>query len=263
METDLRRPVSSATITDSTRIEFSAQLQDRTPAQYATVDLGAGAEWLSSRLYIMSILFARLRSVEAFVFLEERGAQPGCFVGWAYLDDVRWTLAETSPRFEQAFVRAAYELDDQAHRVVAKGGVLATPVDGPVSGGIPPEHEAPVDLLAAYLRHIQLPLAPLNEESQWQPLVPVGGAPPPPMVEYGQWMSGASIRGILTDHLRTSFIRENELLSRPEADQVRIIASHHGRYVALTHDDWRFARLVDRGRLMEQLNSVAPMGSAS
>jgi hypothetical protein len=61
METDLRRPISSATITDSTRMEFSAQLQDRTPAQYAVVDLGSGEEWLSSRLYVMSILLARLR----------------------------------------------------------------------------------------------------------------------------------------------------------------------------------------------------------
>ena len=95
METDLRRPVSSTTITDSTRMEFSAQLLDRTPAQYAIADLGGGEEWLSSRLYIMSVLLARLRSVEVFVFLEQRGAEPGCLVGWAKLADVRWALART------------------------------------------------------------------------------------------------------------------------------------------------------------------------
>jgi hypothetical protein len=193
---DLRRPVSSGTIMDSTQKEFSAQLLDRTPAQYAIVDLGSGAEWLSSRLYIMSILLARLRSVDAFVFLETRGDQPGCLVGWAHVDDVRWQLAKASPRFEQAFVRAPNDLEQQSHQVVVRGGVLSTTVNGPYAPGPPPqqeevEEEAPVDLLTAYLNHLQRPVAPQGEESQWQPLDPAGGAPAPAMVEHGQWLVGA------------------------------------------------------------------------
>ena len=45
----------------------------------------------------------------------------------------------------------------------------------------------------------------------------------------------------------------HDLFSKPEADQVRLIASHGGRYVALTHDDGRFARLIDRGALLERV----------
>jgi hypothetical protein len=241
---------------------FSAQLLDRTPAQYAIVDLGSGAEWLSSRLYIMSILLARLRSVDAFVFLETRGDQPGCLVGWAHVDDVRWQLAKASPRFEQAFVRAPNDLEQQSHQVVVRGGVLSTTVNGPYAPGPPPqqeevEEEAPVDLLTAYLNHLQRPVAPQGEESQWQPLDPAGGAPAPAMVEHGQWLVGASIRAMLGDHLQRSSVRENELLAKPDADQVRLIASHRGRYVALTHDDGRFARLIDREKLLEQLSSAA------
>jgi hypothetical protein len=256
---DLRRPVSAANILDSTQREFSAQLLDRTPAQFAIADLGGGAEWLSSRLYIMSILLARLRSVDAFVFLETRGDQPGCLVGWAHVDDVRWQLARASPRFEQAFIRAAHHLEEHSHRVVARGGVLSTPVDGPPAPGPPPlpEEQAPVELLTAYLNHLQRPAAPQDEESQWQPLDPAGGAPALLMVEHGQWLDGASIRGMLGDLLQVSSVRENELLAKPDTDQVRLIASHRGKYVALAHDDGRFARLIDRGKLLEQLSSAA------
>jgi hypothetical protein len=121
-EIDLRGPVSAASILDSTQREFTTQLLDRTPAQYATVDLGDGAEWLSSRLYIMSILLARLRSIDAFVFLETRGNQPGCLVGWAHVDDVRWQLARASPRFEQAFIRAAHDLEEQSPSPCRRSG---------------------------------------------------------------------------------------------------------------------------------------------
>lgn len=257
METDLRRPVSFTTITDSTRMEFSAQLEIRTPAQYAVVDIGSGEEWLTSRLYIMSILLARLRSVDVLVFLEERGGQPGRFAGWAPIGDVRWILARASPRFEQAFVQAANELEEQSHRIIAKGGVLATPVDGPfAAGGLSPEQEAPVDLLSAYLRRIQRPAAPPNEENLWQPLLPAGGAPAPTMVEQGRWLDAATMRDLLGDRLQTSFIRENELLGKPDAEKIRLLVSHQGAYVALTHDDWRLARLIDRATLMEQLSSA-------
>jgi hypothetical protein len=256
---DLRRPVSAANILDSTQKEFSAQLLDRTPAQYAIADLGGGEEWLSSRLYIMSILLARLRSVDAFVFLETRGDQPGCLVGWAHVDDVRWQLARVSPRFEQAFIRATHDLEELSHRVVARGDILSTPVDGSSAPGPPPmpEEQAPADLLTAYLNHLQRPVPPPGEESRWQPLDPVGGALTPPMVEHGQWLDGASIRAMLGDHLQMSSVRENELLVKPDPDQVRLIASHRGKYVALTHDDGRFARLIDREKLLEQLSSAA------
>lgn len=257
MGTDLRRPVSYTTITDSTRAEFSAQLRDRTPAQYALVDLGGGQEWLSSRLYIMSILLARLRSVDALVFLEERGAQSGCFTGWAFVNEVRWALARASPRLEPAFAQAEYKLYEQSQCVVVKGGVLAPPDQPTTPGSLSPEQEAPVDLLSAYLQQIQLPVAPPNEKSRWQPLVSASGIPAPLMVEYGQWLDRTSIRELLGDHLQKSSIRENELLSKPEAEQVRLIVSHHGNYVALTDDDGRLTRLIDRGTLIEQLSSAA------
>jgi hypothetical protein len=193
---------------------------------------------------------------DALVFLEERGTQSGCFAGWAFVDEVRWALARASPRFEPAFAQAEYELYEQHHWVVATGGVLASPDQPPIPGSLSPE-EAPIELLSNYLQHIQLRAAPPYEESRWQPLVPASGIPAPPMVEYGQWLDRTSIRELLGNRLQKSSIRENELLGKPEAEQVRLIVSHHGSYVALTHDDWRFARLIDRGTLIEQLSSAA------
>jgi hypothetical protein len=70
-------------------------------------------------------------------------------------------------------------------------------------------------------------------------------------------LDGALVRDMFGDALHVSFIRENELLGKPEADQVRLVASHVGSYVALTHDDWPFTSLIDRRRLVEQVSLAA------
>jgi hypothetical protein len=131
-----------------------------------------------------------------------------------------------------------------------------SPDKNPVPGGLKQE-EVPAALLSTYLQNIQLPAAPPNEESRWQPLVSASGIPAPAMVEYGQWLDRTSIRELLGDHLRKSSIRENELLGKPEGEQVRLIVSHHGSYVALTGDDRSLTRLIDRRALIEQLSSAA------
>jgi hypothetical protein len=171
-EVDLRRPVSSADITDSTRAEFSAQLQDRTPAEYARVDLGYGQEWLSSRLYFMSIALSRLRGLVAFVFVDSVEGTSQHFVGWAQLADVRWALANRFPRLERAFLDASCDLASNSNLVLGRGETLfAPPPSQPTTVlGSQPSSEAPADLLAGFLNHIQLPVPPSPEEAiEWVP----------------------------------------------------------------------------------------------
>lgn len=179
-EVDLRRPVSSAAITDSTRAEFSAQLKDSTPAEFARVDLGEGEEWLSSRLYFMSIALRRLRGLRAFVFITAAAKSSQRFVGWAELGDVRWALSTRFPRLERAFIEASYELASQSNLVLGKDGMLLTPPPLPIGAGPQPSAEAPADLLWQFLNRIQLP-APLtpDQSTEWTPLSPTTGPPTP------------------------------------------------------------------------------------
>jgi hypothetical protein len=252
---DLRHPVPSAAITDSTRAEFSAQLRDRTPAEYARIDLGHGQEWLSSRLYFMAIALQRLRGLSASVFLEalETGHH---FVGWALLEDVRWALARRFPRLERAFVEASGDLATQAGVVLGRGETLSIQPEG--SPPTPPDHplvvEAPAQLLANFLNRIQLPGPAVPEPpTEWVPLSSPTGGEAPTMYEHGQWLNALLLQDILRANLVTTSIRENELLAMPEAEQARLISAHEGRYVALTHDDGRFSRLIDRQAMMRQV----------
>src|SRR6266581_3381035 len=56
---DLRHKATSIQVTDSTAGTFLSQLAEEGTADYALVNLGNGQEWLTSRLFIMSIVYAR------------------------------------------------------------------------------------------------------------------------------------------------------------------------------------------------------------
>jgi hypothetical protein len=76
------------------------------------------------------------------------------------------------------------------------------------------------------------------------------------MYEHGKWVDAALLRDVLGSKLVTASIRENELLAKSETEQARLIGGHEGRYVALTHDDTRFSRLIDREAVIGQLASA-------
>ena len=261
MEVDLRRPVASAAITDSTRAEFAGQLRDRTPADYARIDLGNGEEWLSSRLYFMAVVLQKLRGLKAFVFLDSWGGVSDHFVGWAALDDVRWCLARRFPRLERAFVEASCELADRSSVVLARGEPLLAP-DGSqqaVPPGAVPDPEAPASLLAFFLNRIQLSTVPTSEQVDWVPLspTPLGPAPATTMYEHGRWLDATQSQEVLGPTLLTASIREEDLLIKQDAEVAELVADHEGRYLAVTRDRGRFSRLIDRDALLRQLARAA------
>src|SRR5262249_25120105 len=70
---DLRHSAMSIQINDSTVATFLNQLTDNGSADYAEVNLGTGKEWLTSRLFIIAIVFARMKRIKCFVFFETSG----------------------------------------------------------------------------------------------------------------------------------------------------------------------------------------------
>src|SRR5262245_7082883 len=103
---DLRNKAAAMQISDSTARLFLSQLTDEGSADYAEVNLGAGKEWLTSRLYIMAIIFARMKGIRSFVFVETEGGVRKRYVGWAEPTAIRWALARRYPWFERAYADA-------------------------------------------------------------------------------------------------------------------------------------------------------------
>ena len=69
------------------------------------VDLGDGKEWITSRLYLVVTLVARMRGLRVMVFTAS-GLGGRQFIGSAQPEQVRWALAAAYPWLEVAHVRA-------------------------------------------------------------------------------------------------------------------------------------------------------------
>jgi hypothetical protein len=93
---DIRSVANSAELSDSSR-QMIKQVQVGTPADYAIIDIGAGREWLTSRLYVAAAMMERMRRVQVFVFVESMPGVERRFVALASLRQVRWTLAQKHP----------------------------------------------------------------------------------------------------------------------------------------------------------------------
>src|SRR5262245_11682605 len=62
---DLRHSATPIGIFDSTVASFIDQLHRSGTADYAHVNLGTGQEWLTSRLFIMAIVFAQMKDIKS------------------------------------------------------------------------------------------------------------------------------------------------------------------------------------------------------
>jgi hypothetical protein len=257
MEIDLRRPIPSAEVTDSTAQAFITQLEEGGPADYAALDLGEGREWLSSRLFIMSILLRRMRNLQVFVFVKAAAGVQRRLIGVAELEKVRWAIAQRDFYLEEAFAHAYSRLFSKfgAFDVVSRNGRLE-------SRGPPPGNPWPaVLLLQFFLANIQAQARPAGEDEQeWVPLTPIGPATaaPAPSFEHAQWLDGAGLEKLLgRDVLNTSRLSSSDLYGRDELEEVRLVLAQPGPYIAVTDADGRFERLIERQAVMEQFSRAA------
>ena len=117
---DPRSPLSFE-VFSSLGPELIRLIQDPSPAGYAVVDLGAGRQWLTSRLFIFAELLGRMRGLRSFVFLRTDDS-PRRFIGTASPPEVRWTLAADYPWLEAAFAKAYAQLPK--HEIRSPGGAL-------------------------------------------------------------------------------------------------------------------------------------------
>jgi hypothetical protein len=204
---------------------FVTEMDIREPVDYAVIDLGAGQEWLTSRLFILSILLARMRGVKALVFVDSMQVTRR-FLGWADIHAVRWALAR---RF--VCLESAYRLVHQSGRVASFNGRFEDVGEA-------------TSILRSFLEGVQTKDEPKFHTDEWV-LLPESG-----IFEFARWLDHALIGRILEDRLQTRCI--NPLPMKP-AEQTRAVLEQDGQFVALVNDDRRFERLVNRQVMVDEL----------
>jgi hypothetical protein len=257
---DLRHAGQSTDVNDSTLRSFYAQVSEPSRVDYAVVDLGGGHEWLTSRLFILSVILARMRGLRALVFTETTGHVRRRLVGVSEHDKVRWRLAARFPWLEAALAHAESAVWPQhppGMSVVAAGPIISND-DGRLEwpGGSP---EPAAQLLRAFLDEIQLAPAAAMPSDDWQALP----ASNPPRTEHAQWLTAAALEQILGPALDQSSISLTELHRSDELTKARLLLAQSGRWLALTREDRIFDRLVDRLSITDTLAQNCVKSSAA
>lgn len=239
---DLRHKAAAINVNDSTAGNFLAQLKAGGSADYAIVNLGKGEEWLTSRLYIMAIIFERMKGINGIVFLETSTNTRKTFVGWADPAKVRWAFAQRFPWMETAFAEAYFNTLPNAS-VVSYQGKLGYNWDN--------ENPNPsIDLLQKFLEKIQAPLGnpptPF-EENEWITLPSDDNTQ-----EHAFWLNADILEDILGKVLITESIKSESDTSTKEQHINRFLALDHP-FIAVIKENYRFDYLVKREKLLEQL----------
>jgi len=260
---DLRHAGIPSDVNDSTLASFYKQVQDSTRTDYVVVDLGAGAEWLSSRLYILSVILGRMRGLRAIVFVENDATLRRKLVGVCECDPVRWRLAAKWPRYESALAAAElsvwghpYDMgpiaiprppgsplppipsipsfaESQSYRIVDENGRFDYP-------------EAAARLLREFLDAIQRPVPAPSDD--WQEL-----SSTPNVAEYAVWLTGALIDQVLVGSLEKRSVRVHDYQGWSEQLRVRAFVEQLGDWVAVTRENGAFDRLINRREILEKL----------
>ncbi len=237
---DFWQKAPSAEVMDSNARTFFGQLSEGGSADYALIDLSEGKSWLTSRLYIISILYFQIKGVKAFVFIETQGGIRKRYLGWASSDNVRWLLAIHYQWLEQAYLEAYNIIIKGSAKIVSESGRLGYDYD-------PKGNNASIDLLRNFLNQIQSPLLPPDNPNKWAYLESTS-----PTYEHGQWITGELIEKNLGSNLNKGYIRSSELRAKSEKEQLNMIVSMPDPYIVVVTDDYRFEYVLDRLKILEQ-----------
>jgi hypothetical protein len=240
-EVDIRKAASSANINDSTARSFMDQIRDTASADYGIIDLGKGKEWLTSRLYILSIILERMKGIKSFVFLETSGDQRQKFVGWAEPKMIRWAFARRFAWLEKAFRSAYGEIPD--FEIVSSYGKLAEPNQ-------PEDPQPAIYLLQKFLEKIQ-GFPPKPDDPEWQYIDTVSNT-----YEHAQWLTSEKIEDIMGKYLVTDYINLIQLQGKKKSEQINLVLAETGQYVAITKEDKRFDSIIERYEILESVSNT-------
>lgn len=216
--------------------ELIAQIQETSTKDYAIFDLGHGSQWLSSRLYLFTIILQRMHGIRSIVFVDRDQEITHHFVGVADPIQVQYSLARRYPWLEKEFAKTYGDLGPQI-----------TSIYGSLES-----HQAIV-LIEKFLEKIQKNQEPTSE-SDW---VKASKDPrkPDQKWEHAEWLNTDQVEQILQEILdKSSWVGRLDLQGKSREDQLKLILSFKGHFVAvLNQNHWRFEKLIDRQQLANEV----------
>jgi hypothetical protein len=248
---DIQSAANGAEISDSSRMMLD-QLQSGAPADYAEIALGAGEEWITSRLYIAAVMMERMRGLKCFVFVEGATITERRFVAIATVSQLRWALARHSPWLEAAWLKVVPSVFPQQP---ADPQTLSVhqPIFLSNSGALDPSQARQV--VSNFIASLQKPI----------PAAPYAAPDQLPVAEDG-WVEVKKVNqeraSFVTRRLLASLLspdafraHASDLHDAPRAQRTRAILRCRAPFVALVDNQHEFevVRIVNRQALLEQL----------
>jgi hypothetical protein len=246
---DLRHAGQYRDINDSTVPNFFQQIQEPSRLDYAVVDLGEGREWLTSRLFIISVVLARMRGLRALVFVETAGHVRRRFVGVSECEKVRWRLAMQYPWLEAALVHAEAKVwPAPVPFVIDHPTAFPSVADDHGRLELPGSATQPAAQLMGYFLNWIQSEGVMPPSDEWETL-PSHDAT---RVEHAKWLTPHDLEQIMGHTLIRSSVSLNEIHRSDEVTKARVLlSSQTGRWIALTRGEHVFDRLVDRLKIIE------------
>jgi hypothetical protein len=254
---DIRTVTTAAEISDSTRTMLE-QVQSTTPADFATIGLGAGDAWLTSRLYIAAVMMERMRGAQVFVFVERTPSTERRLVAVASVRQVRWALARRYPWLEAAYLRASLfvfplEIPPGAQALPAEASWLPNPrtlilnpsIVTSDTGGLEPYRAR--QIVGNFVELLQSPsLSPANKD-EWVELRSR-------TFERGKYVTRELLASLLP---QTAFgAWSYALRDCSRAERTRAVLRRPTDFVAMVEGDREFERLTNRRALLEDIAAV-------
>jgi hypothetical protein len=213
-------------------------IQDDKESEFAIIDLGDGQKWLTSRLFIFSIIFDTFSFVKFFIFKDNNG-----FVGFANLDEIKKKLGKKYPWLQDSYIRAHFEeseLRDNGNNTLLRDQIRT------LDGGT---QDTPV-YLKNYLRNIQNEYGPdpipYQNEFQDRVLLPSSQN----TWERARWIDKVLLVNILGNSLRNSSVK---LTAKSDERRIKEIINNEGNYIALIDKNNNFVSLVNRHNILEEI----------
>lgn len=247
-DTDPRR-LTSSQIFDSASESLFKEILKPAQADYAIVDLRSGKAWLTSRLFIFSLVLGEASGLRAFVFLEHTANTRRKFLGVATPADVRRALGRRYPWLEEAFVRALSTQYPSPPEPQAGAASVSTFTNCP-----PPlttaEPGRVSNVVMNFIQKLQRTTDP--PESERSSFLAIGTSPQ--TWERALWIDAERLERDLAGALESSCVDESPDIPRRLVSEA--IVRRKTSLVALVDRDRRFVGLVDRCELLSHISKV-------
>lgn len=236
--------------------ELFANMAEAGDLDFVVVDLGSGTSWLTSRLFVFSLVLEYLRNLRVFVFVYTDGVVDRKYLGLASPEAIRAGLATSEPWLEAAWARSLHN-----HTKREEGGGIPTETSDTTVNRLlrgPDAIENAKTLSDAFLSNLRSTTAPAHGDTgQWVKL----------FTEFEQsasweratWLKAASLTG---GGLKSVIERDRSLVddaSWSSENRIDAILKKQGEFVSLLdpYPEGRFSRLVDRYELLARVANAA------